>query len=247
MSVGPPNTSGLETRVADQWPQCERGVCLDPWVRVVVTAACGAEFQPVVQAVQPDVCRGRVWGKINGHARGTRGLTWALGGAELPMAEPIPKVIEIVLSKHYRFMYDNFVIVTQHESYLLLERENDAVSVLHFDSPQLRYGSPNDEARGGHPLANYGLGSYGLFEVFNSPWIRDQMIANRVHHRHTDNLFEGERHFIACFKDVMLEVTCRSYEERTMSVAEVHAIIQKELTNLAGERGSTLRARSRHK
>ena len=25
------------------------------------------------------MCRGRVWGKINGHSRGTRGLTWALG------------------------------------------------------------------------------------------------------------------------------------------------------------------------
>ncbi len=44
-----PNTSGLETRVADQWPECERGVRLAPRVRVVVTAACGAEFQPVVQ------------------------------------------------------------------------------------------------------------------------------------------------------------------------------------------------------
>ncbi len=39
-----PNTSGLETRVADQWPQCERGVRLDSRVKVVVTAACGAEF-----------------------------------------------------------------------------------------------------------------------------------------------------------------------------------------------------------
>lgn len=28
------------------------------------------------QAVQPDMCRGRVWCKINGHSRGTRGLTW---------------------------------------------------------------------------------------------------------------------------------------------------------------------------
>ena len=30
------------------------------------------------------MCRERVWGKSNGHSRGTRGLTWALGGTPSP-------------------------------------------------------------------------------------------------------------------------------------------------------------------
>lgn len=149
------------------------------------------------------------------------------------MPDPSPQVVEVTLGKHYPFMYENFVIATQHDTYLLLEKHNDVIDVLHFDSPQIKYGSPNDEARSGHPLAKYGLGYYGLFEVRNSPWIREQMLANRVHPRHSDSIFEGERHFIACFKDVMLEVTCRSYEEKQMSVSDVEVLIQKQLEDLS--------------
>jgi hypothetical protein len=129
-------------------------------------------------------------------------------------------------------MYENFVIATHDGIYLLLERTNDAVDVLFFDSPKLKYGSPNDEARGGHPLWRYGLGFYGFFEVIDSPWIREQMIANQAHDKHSDSLFSQYRHFVACFKDVMLEVTCCSYEERTMTVAEIEALIQGQLANL---------------
>lgn len=149
------------------------------------------------------------------------------------MPDTTPKVVEIELSKHYRFMYENFVIATQSGIYLLLEKSNESVNLLYFDSPQLKYGLPNDEARGGHPLWRYGMKVYGFFEVQNSPWIREQMIANRVHDKHQDSLFDGKRHFIACFKDVMLEVTCRSYEERTMTVAEIEALIQRQITNLS--------------
>ena len=143
-----------------------------------------------------------------------------------------PKIVEIELSKHYRFMYENFVIATQAGIYLLLAKRQDAVDLLYFDSPQLKYGSPNDEARGGHALWQYGMGIYGFFEVLHSPWIREQMIANRVHDRHTDDLFSKDRHFIVCFKDVMLEVTCQAYEEKTMSEAELQSLLQEELEQL---------------
>ena len=39
------------------------------------------------------------------------------------------------------------------------------------------------------------------------------MTANRIHPKHNDSMFAGEMHFIACFKDVMLEVVCRDFEE----------------------------------
>ncbi len=146
--------------------------------------------------------------------------------------EAPPKIVEIELSKHYSFMYENFVIATQTGIYLLLEKRQDAVDLLYFDSPQLKYGSPNDEARGGHPLWQYGMGIYGFFEVFNSPWIREQMVANRVHDRHSDDLFSKDRHFIVCFKDVMVEVTSQAYEERAMSVPEVESLLHKELEQL---------------
>lgn len=151
---------------------------------------------------------------------------------ETSMSDPTPRVVEISLSKHYAFMYENFVIATQNAVYLLLGKQGDVVDVLHFDSPQVRYGSPNDEARGGHPLAAYGLGFYGLFEVEHSPWIQERITANRVHHRHEDALFDGLRHYIACFKDVMLEVTCHSFRERQMSVSEIESLLEEQLNYL---------------
>ncbi len=149
------------------------------------------------------------------------------------MSVPAPKVVEITLSKKYAFMYTNFVIATQHDIYILLERHGDVVDVLHFDSQQMKYGSPNDEARGGHPLSSCGLGFYGLFEVEHSPWITEQMIANRVHPSHSDSVFDGKRHYIACFKDVMLEVTCRSFREKQLSVSDVASLVKQQLDDLS--------------
>jgi len=43
------------------------------------------------------------------------------------------------------------------------------------------FGYPNDEALGGHPLFEHGLGFYDIFEVLNSSWIqrlRDQNLVN---------------------------------------------------------------------
>lgn len=152
--------------------------------------------------------------------------------AQKPEASP-PRVTEITLRNHYRFMYENFVLAAQYDVYLVLERRDDQISCLHFDSSNMRYGGPNDEARGGHPLAEYGLGFYGLFEVENSPWIREQMIANRVHPSHFDGMFSGRKHYIACFKDVMLEVVCESFEEKQMPIAEFNTLVLQQLNYLS--------------
>lgn len=85
-------------------------------------------------------------------------------------------VTEVKLSRNYSFMYENFVLLTQHDVYLFLERVGDNTLALHFDSPYCKYGGPNDEAHAGHPLAQYGLGLYGLYLVENSPWIHEMMV-----------------------------------------------------------------------
>ena len=149
------------------------------------------------------------------------------------MTEPAPRINEIKLSKHYKFMYENFVFATQQDVFLMLEKRGDVITFIRFDSPRMKYGPPNDEARGGHPLFKFGLGIYGLFEVENSPWIKEQMVANRVHPGHFDAMFDGMKHYIACFKDVMLEVACRSYEERQLPVGEFMSLINDQLDNLA--------------
>ncbi|MDT3402971.1 hypothetical protein [Mucilaginibacter terrae] len=79
-----------------------------------------------------------------------------------------PKVKEIALKREYVFMYENFLLSTQHELYLALEKRKEVVSILKFKYRQYKYGYPNDEA--GHPYMDYGLGFYGFFEVHYSPW-----------------------------------------------------------------------------
>ena len=146
-----------------------------------------------------------------------------------------PVISEVRLSRNYRFMYENFVVATQHETFLLMERDGDQVHLIKFDAPNIKYGAPNDEARGAHPLAKYGLGVYGLFEIHHSPWIKEALLANRSHPRHSDSLFAGQRHFVACFKDVMLEVRCRAIEEVTMTSAEVISLIADQVRVLDAE------------
>ena len=143
-----------------------------------------------------------------------------------------PEITEIQLKKDYKFMYENFVISTQHESYLFLEKQGNEISALKFDSSDIKYGGPNDEARGAHPLTKFGKLIYGVYEVKNSPWIKEQMIGNRVHPRHSDSMFEGKKHYIACFKDVMFEVTCRSWEEITLTQEQVLDLLTRQLNEL---------------
>ena len=68
-----------------------------------------------------------------------------------------------------------------------------------------RFGAPNDEALGGHRYAKIGLGYCSAYEVLNSEWIRELMVANRIHPNHKDSLFDSKRHFIFTFHDSTLE------------------------------------------
>ena len=123
-------------------------------------------------------------------------------------------------------------MATQQDIYLLIEKSKDYIYGVKFKSRLFKYGSPNDEARGGHSLSKCGLGLYGFFEVEHSPWIKEQIELNKVHPRHSDSLFSGLSHYVVCFQDVMLEVTSRSYEEVKISQKELNAILQEQVSNL---------------
>jgi hypothetical protein len=143
--------------------------------------------------------------------------------------ETIPQVIGVKLSRDYKFMYDNFLISSQHELYLLLQERGGQVDTLKFDFSIYKFGYPNDEAMGAHPLAKFGLGFYGLFEVLNSPWIKEICEANRIHSRHDDKMFEDVRHYIARFKDVTLDILCRKMEETQLTKERIIELVDKEI------------------
>ncbi|MFI1770284.1 hypothetical protein [Thalassobellus citreus] len=142
------------------------------------------------------------------------------------LSEPV--VVEIKLEKHFRFMYENFVISSQQELYLLLEEKDGVIDLLCFNSLSIyKYGYPNDEI--GHPLQKFGLGFYGFFEVKNSEWINEIEKMNSAHPRHVKGLSTDRKHYVAKFKDVTLEVICKSYELKQMTKTELDGIITEQM------------------
>jgi hypothetical protein len=111
---------------------------------------------------------------------------------------------------------------------VLVQTEGDAWLIFapHFDDPNsdpvvfhwidcwgALLGTPNDEARSGHPLWRHGLrDSLWAGEVANSPWIADLEQRDRVHPRHDPSRFEGLRHFILKFHDSTFEAIARGVE-----------------------------------
>ena len=61
------------------------------------------------------------------------------------------------------------------------------------------------------------------------------MIANRVHPRHSDSMFDGLKHFIACFKDVKFECVCREMKEVQLSSEQFSKILTEQLGYLETE------------
>src|SRR4051812_28949905 len=89
---------------------------------------------------------------------------------------------------------------------MLYALADDRFAVVHFPRcTYFTYGSPNDEALGGHPLAQRGLTWYSVHEVINSSLIQELERRNRIHPRHSANLFKDRKHYIFTFKDSTLE------------------------------------------
>ena len=56
-----------------------------------------------------------------------------------------PTVTKLTLSKEYKFMYENFIISTLQELYLLLVNHGKQIDALKFKFIIYKYGYPNDE------------------------------------------------------------------------------------------------------
>ena len=69
-----------------------------------------------------------------------------------------------------------------------------------------QFGSPNDEALGGHPLSKLGLKFYTVHQIENSPWIAELERRNAVHPSYNKERFlEDTIHYVFTFQDSTLE------------------------------------------
>lgn len=86
---------------------------------------------------------------------------------------------------------------------------DEEVVVLRFDAVRsFMFGTPNDEALHGHPLAERGLQFYAAHTVEQSSWVRQLELMNRVHPLHNAEAFLRLRHFIVTFHDSTFECVC---------------------------------------
>ena len=96
--------------------------------------------------------------------------------------------------------------------------EGECIALVKFERFQIySFGSPNDEAFSGHPLAERGLKAYGCYEIKNSSWVRNLEKLNRVHPNHSKSLFDDLKHYIFSFHDTTLEIVCTGFDYSIMS------------------------------
>lgn len=83
----------------------------------------------------------------------------------------------------------------------------EEIAVVHFPLvKKIQFGSPNDEALGGHPLIGLGLKHYQIHRIDNSPWLAELEQRNAIHPRHDKQRFMKDAiHYVFTFQDSTLE------------------------------------------
>lgn len=100
--------------------------------------------------------------------------------------------------------------VWANESKLVLSyiTSEETIAVILFPLVSIyKFGSPNDESLGGHPLIKNGLKHYNVHRVENSSWLSELEKQNSVHPRHDKTFFFKDKcHYIFTFHDSTLEI-----------------------------------------
>lgn len=88
----------------------------------------------------------------------------------------------------------------------------DYIALVEFEKyKSLMFGSPNDEAFHGHPLASRGLKPYTVFEIENSSWLRALERMNSAHPYHKPKEYEQLKHFVFAFHDSTFECVAENF------------------------------------
>lgn len=99
---------------------------------------------------------------------------------------------------------------------LVTPEDRQRCAVIRFESILAHtFGPPGDERLSRHPLYARGLGSYAVYEVHESSWLRQE--TGSVGKR-------GLRHFVFTFHDSMFECLAEEFQVET-SYGSVHEVL----------------------
>jgi hypothetical protein len=73
-------------------------------------------------------------------------------------------------------------------------------------------GPPNDEALGGHPYSELGLGPYSFYELLDSDLMVKLKSYNRFHRSNNPDSYRDYHHYILTFKDQLFECVATGFE-----------------------------------
>ena len=103
-------------------------------------------------------------------------------------------------------------ITTEYYSCNLCKTNNDVtinfdnVNLIFADCLIFKCGYPNEEIYMHYDYYTHGgMKKYCLYEIQESNWIKELVVVNRVHPRHTDESFKQEKHFMILFEDEVFE------------------------------------------
>jgi hypothetical protein len=156
------------------------------------------------------------------------------GVPQSSVGAPLP----IVLSDEHRILLAYIVEDTPSDwdgSYVRVVEPNtsgESLALVEFTLHRsFMFGSPNDEAFTGHPLASRGLHPYGAFQIEDSSWIRQLERMNAVHPYHNPERFGRLKHFVFAFHDSTFECVAEGFavSEHEGSLESLLSIMQSRI------------------
>ena len=154
---------------------------------------------------------------------------------------PLP----IILSDEHRVLLA-YIIQERADVSLdsLLERpDGEDFALIEFERYRsFMFGSPNDEAFSGHPLAGRGLRPYRCFQIEDSSWIRQLEQMNSVHPRHDPTRFARYKHYVFAFHDSTFECVAENFTvtEHSAPPESLLALMQRRFIDQAHTSGTSL-------
>ncbi len=93
------------------------------------------------------------------------------------------------------------------------KRSQKGIGIIEIDGYIAKFGYPNHDALGGHPLFKRGLKYCNVFEVLGSSWIQQLDAQNRIIFPGID-IFSDRRHFVFTFHDSTFECVARDIQAK---------------------------------
>jgi len=133
---------------------------------------------------------------------------------------PLPTVLLLDSWPQPNTVPDPVVFATDTQLCLRYRTAGEEIAVIHFSSfRKFKFGSPNDEALGGHPFIGLGLQPYQVHRIENSPWLAELERRNAIHPRHDKQRFlRNAVHYFFTFQDSTLECIVNEDEFRRSKI-----------------------------